>query len=457
MEPLLVNNGINRAPRLGNENKKEGEEPLEKRVARRTSVIQLGNNHAPVMRSIRRGTFEWQALIRPFVSDLCFRCITKRRSESEVSFQSYSTNAAVLFVDLSGYSKITSAIAHRGASVLSNVVNAYLERLLKIVKTHGGDVVKFAGDAVLIVWEASCPQQQLQKSVQCAAQCVLQMQQQAGSHRVEGTDDDNLVFRIHCGLCCGELDTEIFVAPSSNSSQRLFHAVSGEPLQQIASLVDFAKAGQVCISKECMEMLGSMGTYRPVNECSDAYILESLELDEDTIDELDEHVDNLIQEREETRMASVEEDFIPPGVVKLLTHSGQAPTQLAQMRNLCVLFIAMTSSGNPVNWLMEIQCILDAHRCPIIQIIDDDKGVHVVAAINLYESVPEASLLALDICHELDIQASGVCRRHGHGLVLLRRHWLCCGCLSLGHHGSCGSTSCSPDAARPSARHGGGH
>jgi len=54
-----------------------------------------------------------------------------------------------------------------------------------------------------------------------------------------------------------------------------------------------------------------------------------------------------------------------------------------------------------VNWLVEIQCILDAHRCPIIQIIDDDKGVHVVAAINLYESVPAASLLALDICHEL--------------------------------------------------------
>jgi hypothetical protein len=45
-------------------------------------------------------------------------------------------------------------------------------------------------------------------------------------------------------------------------------------------------------------------------------------------------------------------------------------------------FIAMTSNGSPVNWLMEVQHVLDGNRCPIVQIIDDDKGVHIVAAIN---------------------------------------------------------------------------
>jgi class 3 adenylate cyclase len=40
-------------------------------------------------------------------------------------------------------------------------------------------------------------------------------------------------------------------------------------------------------------------------------------------------------------------------------------------------------------------------RCEVVQIIDDDKGVHVVAAINLYEAIPECSLLGLDVCREL--------------------------------------------------------
>jgi hypothetical protein len=88
-------------------------------------------------------------------------------------------------------------------------------------------------------------------------------------------------------------------------------------------------------------------------------------------------------------------------VLDYLSHGGLSPTQIAQMRNLCVLFIAMTSSGNSVNWLMEVQAILDTKRCPIVQILLDDKGVHIVAAVNLYEAIPEASLVGLEVCREL--------------------------------------------------------
>ena len=43
----------------------------------------------------------------------------------------------------------------------------------------------------------------------------------------------------------------------------------------------------------------------------------------------------------------------------------------------------------------------------VIQIIDDDKGVHVVAAVNLYESIPESSLMGIAVCHELVGQEVG--------------------------------------------------
>ena len=44
---------------------------------------------------------------------------------------------------------------------------------------------------------------------------------------------------------------------------------------------------------------------------------------------------------------------------------------------------------------------------PVIQIIDDYKGVHVVAAVNLYETIPESSIMGLAICHELVGQDAG--------------------------------------------------
>jgi hypothetical protein len=44
---------------------------------------------------------------------------------------------------------------------------------------------------------------------------------------------------------------------------------------------------------------------------------------------------------------------------------------------------------------MEVQAVLDFNLCPIVQIIDDDKGVHIVAAVNCNEAVPEMCLWVL--------------------------------------------------------------
>lgn len=354
------------------------------------------------MRSIRRGSDDWKDLLRPFVSNLVHRCLMKRRSESDYAFVPYNTDAAVMFVDLSGYSRISAFLANKGAHVLSTVVNEYMTRLLHVVQQYGGDVVKFAGDAILIVWEGS--QKDLACNVHCAAKCALQMQRNAGCHPIEGT---GLEFRIHIGLCCGQIETDIFVAPRHTAMQRLYHAVGGEPLLEIGDLVDMAKSGEICISAECAEFLGSAGTYQEANPNSDAKLLLRLSIDAEQEERIDDRVDQLIRERDEYRNVDIAEDFVHRSILKMLLHSGNLPTQIAQMRNLCVLFIAMTSSANPVNWLMEVQGVLDTHRCPIVQIIDDDKGVHVVAAVNLYESVPEASSIALDACRVLQDKQVG--------------------------------------------------
>lgn len=343
---------------------------------------------------MKRGSIPWDAMVRPFCSDLVFRCLRHNRSFSKATFESWSGHAAVLFVDLSGYSKITSVLADRGAYVLSKIVNDYLAELLRMVQLFGGDVVKFAGDAILVVWESDSIEQQ-QMNVMCAAQCTVQMQELAGNYPVEGTD---LSFRIHCGLCCGALDTEVFTAPRSVHMQRLYHVVSGDPLVEIGDLVDYAKAGQICISWECADYLGKYAVFEDAGDYGK--LLVEFNLDDDTDLAVDNYIGSLRKQREQLRVTNqkLEEDFIHPSVLAQLQHGG---TQIAQMRNLCVLFIAKTSSGNSANWLMEIHDVLDDHRCPIVQILDDDKGVHLTAAVNLYESVLDSTKLALNACRAL--------------------------------------------------------
>jgi class 3 adenylate cyclase len=362
-----------------------------------TSAITSTSADNTRVRSIDRGSETWRALIKPFVSDLVFSSLVPRHHhQTEVRFRPYNCEAAVLFVDLSGYSRIAAAIAHKGAHALSSVVNNYLSRILDIVRTYGGDVVKFAGDAVLIVWGGE--EKDTELNVLCAAQCVVELQKQAGWHPIEGT---SLVFKIHCGLTCGPVESEVFEAPTHAHMQRLYHAVGGDALAEISELVDLAKAGETCISEECAEYLGRRGSYGDVPDCEGPKLLTSLHLEEADLDRIEKHIETTLIDRLIRRDVAVEEEFIHPGVLQLLNHGGLSPTQIAQMRNLCVLFIAMTSNGSPVNWLMEVQHVLDKNRCPIVQIIDDDKGVHIVAAINLYEAMPETSILGIEVCREL--------------------------------------------------------
>jgi len=335
-------------------------------------ILNSHHHQQAAVRSIEKGSDSWRGLLQPFVSDLCYQSLTKRHT-----FQAVSCQAALLFVDLSGYSRITSSLMQsQGAHVLSETVNAYLSRLLHIIVTQcGGDVLKFAGDAILCVWAGD--EQDLELNVLQAAECAVLLQAKAGSHPVTGYPA--LEFKIHCGLSCGPLESEIFEAETHAAMPRLFHYAGGEALTEIAELVDLAAATQTCVSAGSIPFLEGAGVYQDIPNQT-AKLLLDLRLDQDIKELMDWHRTQCQARQEERRRACsevicFEEDFIHHSVLAALSHGGLSPTQIAQMRCLCVLFIAMTSQGSSTNWLMEVQSILDVNRCPIIQIILDDNGV----------------------------------------------------------------------------------
>jgi class 3 adenylate cyclase len=66
--------------------------------------------------------------------------------------------AAVLFADISGFTTLTERLAEQGAvgaEQLTQIINDYFSQLISVIHAQGGDVVKFAGDALLALWLTS--------------------------------------------------------------------------------------------------------------------------------------------------------------------------------------------------------------------------------------------------------------------------------------------------------------
>lgn len=61
-------------------------------------------------------------------------------------------NSALLFVDISGFTKISVLL---DVESLSNAINSYFQMIVNEISTFGGDILKFAGDAIFVEWKAS--------------------------------------------------------------------------------------------------------------------------------------------------------------------------------------------------------------------------------------------------------------------------------------------------------------
>ena len=65
-----------------------------------------------------------------------------------------------MFADISGFTNLTetlSKIGPEGAEVIAFAINRYMELLVKGIGRSGGDIFKFAGDAMIVVWPPPTP------------------------------------------------------------------------------------------------------------------------------------------------------------------------------------------------------------------------------------------------------------------------------------------------------------
>jgi class 3 adenylate cyclase len=71
--------------------------------------------------------------------DNCYRCLP--------SIQRFY--GALLFVDVSGFTALAQKLT---VDELRIQINTYFTQILNLLAKYGGDVVKFAGDALYVIW-----------------------------------------------------------------------------------------------------------------------------------------------------------------------------------------------------------------------------------------------------------------------------------------------------------------
>jgi len=162
-----------------------------------------------------------------------------------------STFCTVLFADLSGFTSRTEELSRlrNGPEQIGRLLNAHLGPLVDIIEAHGGDIVKFAGDAVLVCWEVDQAQDGVRTTVLAAAQCGLEMQ--AAISRLEEGDPERTM-RLRVGLATGPVRV---IHLGSQDARRVL-LVTGDGVDRATKVGTIAEPGEVRIGRLAHQLVG---------------------------------------------------------------------------------------------------------------------------------------------------------------------------------------------------------
>ncbi|KAE9039890.1 hypothetical protein PR001_g7318 [Phytophthora rubi] len=174
----------------------------------------------------------------------------------------HRTTVVSMFADVSGFTAMTESLAARGpvgAEDLAKHLNSYFEQLLRLVSSAGGDVFKFAGDAMLIFWPES-KEDTLDSLLRRALQCALRIQ----SHLHEAQLARGVVLSVKVGVGIGEATIAHLGGESDGATTRIEYVAVGPALEQAFSAEHQAEAGDVICSSECWKRVSEFFDGAPV-------------------------------------------------------------------------------------------------------------------------------------------------------------------------------------------------
>lgn len=282
--------------------------------------------------------------------------------------------AAVLFVDISGFTRLAQKLAEEGtggAEKLTRILNDYFGQLINIITLHGGDVVKFAGDGLQAVWSTIATGEDLEIVTLRAAHCGLTVQKQLQNY--QPTDGTRLSLRI--GIGAGD----VIAGNVGGVLKRWEFLLAGQPIGQMNEASELALPGQVVLSNEAWWLIEEQCRGEAVGPSG--YILQE--------------IPKPLPPRAlpSTKLAPGSENalrsFVPAAITQRL-QAGQV-NFLAENRRVSVLFLQVNGLdesqqrdvANLQAVMQSLQNTLYRFEGSVRQFIVDDKGMVFIASFGL--------------------------------------------------------------------------
>jgi len=147
-----------------------------------------------------------------------------------------TTQAVLLFLDISGFTALCekySQAAKTGTEQLTKTLNGYMSALVSEIISYDGDILKFAGDAILSMWPVdSLPSMNL--TMENVIHCALEIQRKHGTY----TTSDGVTLKVKIGIAAGEIQILVI----GNDDERTYVEV-GRGIEEVNKAENMCEKG----------------------------------------------------------------------------------------------------------------------------------------------------------------------------------------------------------------------
>ncbi len=187
----------------------------------------------------------------PFVPPvLARRLIAQPEWDEQVGCHTF--DAAIVFADISGFTPLTERLSDAGGEgpeELTRLLNQYFTRLIKELEAEAGEVVKFSGDALIVLFSAE--QQDLPYAIRRAQQAAQRMQNMLTEMGPLNSSVGPVKVEIKIGIGVGA----VYAMEVGGLLGRWEFVVAGQALQDAAHAQTQAKPGDIIFAPGAEEQM----------------------------------------------------------------------------------------------------------------------------------------------------------------------------------------------------------
>ena len=189
-------------------------------------------------KKIRKENEFLKAKIKAYEKYLPLRIVEKINTDPyDVRVQGERRFVSILFGDVSGFTALSERLDPED---VIKVINKYFNKMLYVVEKYGGDVDKFVGDAIMVVFGAPVAHKD---DPERAVRAALEMQEAIETIDPVLAKGEYIKVRMSIGVNTGEI-----VALNMGTDDRMEYTVMGDNVNLSARLESVANATEVIIS-----------------------------------------------------------------------------------------------------------------------------------------------------------------------------------------------------------------